>query len=1050
MGLRYWLRRRNFHHQSRPSLTRSGKRKPFAKLSVEGLESRLAPATITWTGAGDGTSWTDGNNWSGQAMPGTNDDAVINTGSAATITIQSGNSIHVQSVTTGSNDSLANTGGSLTVTAGTSTLSGPLSMTGGSLTATGSGVDFTANSTTTVSAANLSAQSGATLRLPQLTSYVANGNNFTANGSGSVLDVSALTTLTQQGNWNVFAQNGGEIKLTGMTSLTASGHSIGITDIGRSTLLDSNLTTLTGVSVTLDGSDAQVANGWTTFTGGSLTVRTGSYSLPGLTDVDGATLITQNGGSLTLAGLTSYSANGSYFEATGSGSVLDVSALTTLTQQGNWNLFAQNGGEIKLTGLTSLTASSHSIGITDTGGSTLLDGNLTTLTGVGVTLDGSDAHVADGWTKFTGGNLMVATGSYSLPNLTDLDGTTLIVQNGGSLTLAGLTSYSANGSYFEATGTGSVLDVSALTSLIQQGNWNLFAQNGGEIKLIGMTSLTASSHAIGINDTGGGTLLDSNLITLTGISVTLDGSDAHVANSWTTFTGGNLTLSTGSYSLPNLTDVDGTTLITQNGGTLTLAGLTSYSANGSYLQATGSGSVLDVSALTTLTQQGNWNLLAQNGGEIKLTGMTSLTASSHAIGITDTGGGTIESGSYLTLSGVSVTLDSQSSFQVGTLDLENGSSLSASGTLSANLINGGTVNPGGSNTAGQLTVTGNYTQTAAGTLALDLDGLAAGSQFDQLVVGGNATLGGKLSVKLLGSFSPSLGNTFSILPASNWSGAFASGSGLQLGNGLELDPSVTSSGVTLTTDEPSAPQVTSSTPSGVVTGPISSIDVTFNEAMATAGFTTAQVSLTGPAGAITISSVTALSPTTFQISFSPQTAGGIYSFSVGPAITNLAGNKMDQDGDGSPFGQSDDSYTGTFRLPSPDTWTGGGDGKSWNDPNNWSEDAVPGSNDEAIINVPGLTVNYSGGSSSVNSVVSEANLIIAGGSLTVNGAFILSGGASLTASGTATTFSADGTTTANGTSLYVSSGATLSLPGLTSYSGPPSDAITTLQASGTR
>jgi hypothetical protein len=81
---------------------------------------------------------------------------VINTATTATITVQSGDSLRVQSVTTGATDTLSITGGSLTVQ-GNSTLSGGLSMTGGSLVANGSGASLTASGTTTVSEANLCA-----------------------------------------------------------------------------------------------------------------------------------------------------------------------------------------------------------------------------------------------------------------------------------------------------------------------------------------------------------------------------------------------------------------------------------------------------------------------------------------------------------------------------------------------------------------------------------------------------------------------------------------------------------------------------------------------------------------------------------------------------------------------------------------------------------------------------------------------------------------------------------------------------------------------------
>src|SRR5581483_11391814 len=204
--------------------------------------------------------------------------------------------------------------------------------------------------------------------LPHLTSYVSNGSFFQADGAGSVLDVSGLTTLTQQGTWNVNALSGGTVKLNGLASLTST-QGISINDTGNSTLQDGNLTSLSGISVTLDGTDAAVANSWTRFTNGTLAVDTGSYKLAGLTNVDGSSLYAHAGATLALPGLTSYSSNGSFFQADGAGSVLDVSGLTTLTQQGTWNVNALSGGTVKLNGLASLT-STQAISVTDIGNST--------------------------------------------------------------------------------------------------------------------------------------------------------------------------------------------------------------------------------------------------------------------------------------------------------------------------------------------------------------------------------------------------------------------------------------------------------------------------------------------------------------------------------------------------------------------------------------------------------------------------------------------------------------------------------------------------------
>jgi len=50
--------------------------------------------------------------------------------------------------------------------------------------------------------------------------------------------------------------------------------------------------------------------------------------------------------------------------------------------------------------------------------------------------------------------------------------------------------------------------------------------------------------------------------------------------------------------------------------------------------------------------------------------------------------------------------------------------------------------------------------------------------------------------------------------------------------------------------------------------------------------------------------------TEFELSFSPQDVRGSYRLTVGPDITDVAGNAMDQDNDGS-NGEPSDAYTGT-------------------------------------------------------------------------------------------------------------------------------------------
>jgi hypothetical protein len=108
---------------------------------------------------------------------------------------------------------------------------------------------------------------------------------------------------------------------------------------------------------------------------------------------------------------------------------------------------------------------------------------------------------------------------------------------------------------------------------------------------------------------------------------------------------------------------------------------------------------------------------------------------------------------------------------VATLNLLGGV-LNGTGTIIGNVNNtAGTVSPGAS--PGTLTIDGNYVQGSGGTLAIEIGGTAAGTQYDQLVVTGDATLGGALDVALINGFVPASGDSFTVVQGGTVSGEFA-------------------------------------------------------------------------------------------------------------------------------------------------------------------------------------------------------------------------------------------------------------------------------------
>jgi autotransporter-associated beta strand protein len=112
------------------------------------------------------------------------------------------------------------------------------------------------------------------------------------------------------------------------------------------------------------------------------------------------------------------------------------------------------------------------------------------------------------------------------------------------------------------------------------------------------------------------------------------------------------------------------------------------------------------------------------------------------------------------------------------------------GTIGGSLVNNGVV--GQAISPGTLTVTGNYTQGAGGSLRIGVAGLAPG-QHDLLAVNGHAALGGTLQFIRLGNFNIQPGDQITFLTAKNGvSGTFSNVQNGLLGTGTIVQVQVTS------------------------------------------------------------------------------------------------------------------------------------------------------------------------------------------------------------------------------------------------------------------
>ncbi len=201
------------------------------------------------------------------------------------------------------------------------------------------------------------------------------------------------------------------------------------------------------------------------------------------------------------------------------------------------------------------------------------------------------------------------------------------------------------------------------------------------------------------------------------------------------------------------------------GGKLNATALTSIPDGAVQIRADGAGSIVDFPVLATFTD----------------TSAVTSTVETLNTGIVHLGAGTV------TLSNVDVAANG--TLTAGTLSL-------GAGTVTGNVSNGGIVLPG--NSAGALTISGSYTQTAAGALAIEIGGLTAGTEFDRLIIGGTTTLAGTLNLTLIGGFVPNLGATFPILGFASRTGTFATVTGTAIAAGKQFAVGYNAADVTLT------------------------------------------------------------------------------------------------------------------------------------------------------------------------------------------------------------------------------------------------------------
>ena len=97
----------------------------------------------------------------------------------------------------------------------------------------------------------------------------------------------------------------------------------------------------------------------------------------------------------------------------------------------------------------------------------------------------------------------------------------------------------------------------------------------------------------------------------------------------------------------------------------------------------------------------------------------------------------------------------------GEVHIESNGTLAGTGTLRGNVTGSGTISPGLS--PGTLTIEGDYTQNATGSLTLEIAGLTPSLAHDVLAITGDATFDGQIIFRFIDGFAPKMDDTFDLL-----------------------------------------------------------------------------------------------------------------------------------------------------------------------------------------------------------------------------------------------------------------------------------------------
>jgi hypothetical protein len=620
--------------------------------------------------------------------------------------------------------------------------------------------------------------------------------NFTNNASGKIVALTGSTTQLNGANvkGGILTTVGtGVINVFNSSTLNALTVSTG----SNVTMPDNNSTTFVGtitdngtLSLSSGGNNTNLLlSGNVTLSGtGTLTMSNNFnnriYDPSGTHTLTNGVII-QGSGQIGV-GLMGLVNNGT-IDANGSAGILLDTNGTGLTnngtlQAGSGDLLHVEGGPFSnyssgtLSGGTYISAGTLEIDEIGTTG-----GEITTLHGANVTLNGASASFIDGGGHSVINNLNTIDSTSSFSILGGFNFTTAgNFTNSGTLTVGSGSTFVVNGNLSNFSGTtltGGTYDIGGTF----QFNGANIVTDAANIALTSSTARIIDQHsnnglanlatiATGgtFDVTGGANFTTAGNFTNNG-TLEADVTNKFVVNgNLTNFSG--TTLTGGSYIVGGTLQFNGANIV-NNDASITLNGAAAKIVNQSGVNALTTFASNDASGSFTLTGNRTFTTAGAftNAGIVDVTTGSTLTVGNRN-NYTQTGGETIVDGKLTVAS-------------PGGLLFNGGSIFGNNGTFTGGLTDDAMFNVGDAlQKPGKLTIAGPYTETSAGALNIDIGGRTVGTQYDQLRITGAATLGGTLNLDLINNFTPAIGNTFTIISFASETGTFANVNGTHINN----------------------------------------------------------------------------------------------------------------------------------------------------------------------------------------------------------------------------------------------------------------------------